>query len=267
MVLPSKVSNVPKYRALITDLDGTAVSLSSNGSDIKDFTRQAVKKAEDSGFKITCATGRSWYLVKPLLEKLGFDLPCIVEGGTRIMDPKTDKALWEKHINQPAVAKILEIFKSETSEGRLLTHAEELDKPLREVGTAPKTARVMYLLDIPAIPAIAICNKINELGIAAANPTISWAGEGKLDVHVTHEEATKEHAIHVWQEMQGVTKEQTIGMGDSSNDIPLFQGAGLKVAVGNATPDLIELADYIAPPQSEDALAHVIRKYFLETSF
>jgi len=254
---------MPQYKALITDLDGTAVGIASDGSDVEETTHQVVGEAIDAGFKITCATGRSWAYAKPAIEKLGFELPCIIEGGTRIVDPKTDETLWEKHLDQTSVAKIFEIFKSVTSEGRLYCHAEEVDTPLANVETPPKTARIMYLLAVPSEPATAICNKINELGIAAANPTPSWSGEGKLDVHVTHTEATKEHAIQVWQELEEITKEQTIGMGDGSNDIPLFQSVGLKVAVGNASADLLELADYIAPAQSEDALAHVIRKYFL----
>jgi len=40
-----------------------------------------------------------------------------------------------------------------------------------------------------------------------------------IDIHGTHPGATKEYALKVWQEMTGVTKSETIAMGDSGNDI------------------------------------------------
>lgn len=52
-------------------------------------------------------------------------------------------------------------------------------------------------------------------------------------------------------------------MGDSGNDVPIFQSCGYKVAVGNATSTLKELADYIAPPVSKHALGHVIETVLL----
>lgn len=252
------------FKALLTDLDGTAVTLSSDGSDVDDLARNAVEEANKQGFKIACATGRSWDLVKPVTDALGIVAPCVVEGGTRIVDPKTEKTLWEKHIDGSAVARILQIFQEETSDGMLLTHDEELYQPLKTITVAPRTARVMYLLGINNETAAVICNRVNELHGVAAHPTLSWSGENKLDIHVTHVEATKEHAVLEWQKLEDVTKTETIGMGDSGNDIPLFQSVGLKVAVGSATVELKQLADYIAPNQNDGALVHVINRFLLE---
>jgi len=78
------------------------------------------------------------------------------------------------------------------------------------------------LLGIPHDIATNVCNVINSQGYAVAHMTYSWDGEGFMDVHVTHTEATKEHAIKAWQKIESVTKAETIGMGDSGNDIPLF---------------------------------------------
>lgn len=251
------------YKALITDLDGTAVTLSSDGSDVTISTRDAVSNAQNKGIKIASATGRSWNLAKPVINALNIISPCIIEGGTRIIDPKSEKTLWEKHLEPAFVADILEIFHAHSSNGTFLSHAEEVHAPLKEVKNPPKTAQVMYLLGINADEAAAVCNEINERQLAAAHMTISWTGNGTVDVHVTHSEATKQHAIAVWQEIERVPKEQTIGMGDSGNDIPLFESVGLKVAVNSGTPELKALADYIAPNQSDDALKHVIDKFLL----
>jgi HAD superfamily hydrolase (TIGR01484 family) len=250
------------YEALVTDLDGTAVKISSDGSDVSEAAKRAVQAAQEKGFKITCATGRRWTSTKPIIEQLGIVSPCIVQGGSRILDPVTEKTLWEKHLDEPAAEATLDIFKRE-SDGGLLSTFTVMHEPLNTIDRAPHNAQFMYLLNIPVETGERIANVINAQAFAVAHLTPSWDGEGKIDVHVTHPEATKEHAIAIWQTMVGVSKESTIGMGDSGNDLPLFLAAGLRVAVGNATQDLKQLADYIAPAQTDEALAHVINHFML----
>lgn len=252
------------YQALIHDLDGTSVAISSDGSDVSQHVKDAIRRAQEKGLKIAPATGRSWNLAKPVVDALGITHPCIIEGGTRIIDPKTEETLWEKHLDSEAVGVVFDIFRAESSNGIFLSHIEEIHAPLDTLAKPPRTAQIMYLLGIESDQAVKICNRVNEeLSSTVAHLTRSWVGNHKMDVHVTHREATKQHAIQVWQEMEKVTKEKTIGMGDSGNDVPLFESVGFKVAVGNATVELKQLADYIAPDQKDNALLHVINRYFL----
>lgn len=255
---------MPIYKALITDLDGTAVQITSNGDDIDNVTQRAVQRAIARGKRLTCATGRDWESVKPVVSKLGFVAPCVIEGGTRIVDPLSEKTLWEKSLEPGASTKILEIFKSESKTGVMMSSIALSGVPIATVQSVPKDLRFIYLLGIPEAAAIKISNYINEQEYAVAHNTPSWSGNGLIDVHVTHPEATKEHAIQVWQQFEGITQAETIGVGDSGNDVPIFQSSGLKVAVGNATPDLKSLADYIAPAVTEHALEHVINKFLLD---
>lgn len=251
------------YKALITDLDGTIVNLSSNGDNIDDATVEVAKEAIDVGKKLTCATGREWELAKPIIKKLGFVSPCIVEGGTRIVDPLTDETIWEKSLQENAATQILEIFHSETKSGQIVHSAHLGKQPLADVLSLAEGLRFVYLVAVEEEAAIRISNRINPEGFAVAHFTPSWAGNGLVDIHVTHPKATKEHAIEVWQRLEEVSKKETIGLGDSGNDIPIFQSSGLKIAVGNATRNLKELADYIAPEVNDHALKHVIKEFLL----
>lgn len=208
--------------------------------------------------------GEALGLAKVVVEALEFASPCIIEGGSRIINPKTEETLWERHLDVTALNTALDIFKQESDTGKVYTaqfpHAE-----LHTVTEVPNNSRFIYLLGIHEEPAAAICEAINSREIAMAHLTPSWSGKEKLDVHVTHPEATKQYAIQAWQELQNVSKEQTIGIGDSQNDIPLFQSVELKVAVANADPKLKRVADYIAPSCDEDALAHVINRFYMKT--
>lgn len=251
------------YKALVTDLDGTAISISSKGEDITNETQITIRSAIQNNKKITCATGREWIIAKPIIAKLGLTSPCIVEGGTRIIDPITEKVVWEKSLSSGAPTEILAAFKSIHTNG-LIVHSSNINRqPVADVSSAPQSLRFLYLLAVDKESAAIIANKINTDRFAVAHTTPSWHGKELMDIHVTDWQGTKEYAIRAWQEIEGITIEETIGMGDSGNDIPIFQSAGHKIAVGNATPDLKELADYVAPSVNDQALKHVIDTFLL----
>ncbi len=255
-----------KYRALITDLDGTAVPIGSDGRHIDTETQTAVRRAQDTGHQVACATGRQWELTQPIITKLGLTSPCVIEGGTRIVDPVTGATLWEKAMERGISMEVLSIFKSHSSVGTIMHSTDTNNYPVDTVSSVPDRLRFLYMLAIAESSAIAITNTINDRSLSVvAHYTPSWYGEGRVDIHVTDREATKEHAIKVWQKMLGITHDETIGMGDSGNDLPIFESAGLKVAVANATPALKELADYTAPDVNDDALKHVIERFLLRS--
>jgi hydroxymethylpyrimidine pyrophosphatase-like HAD family hydrolase len=249
------------YKALITDLDGSAVHIGSDGKDVDEQTRAAVRLAQAAGYRIACASGRSWRSAKPVVTALGITSLCIVNGGSAIIDPTTEEMVWEKPLAEESIQGLFAIYKRLATKGEFLTPAHRM--PITDITEVPTAVRYMYLLNVPTEEGLVIVEAINSSGLAVAHHTPSWKGGGMLDIHATHPEATKEHALKVWQQMTGISKAETIAMGDSGNDVPLFKSAGLKVATGNATDDLKPHADYIAPSVTEHALKHVIDKFLL----
>ncbi|HRU94578.1 MAG TPA: HAD hydrolase family protein, partial [Anaerolineae bacterium] len=55
-----------------------------------------------------------------------------------------------------------------------------------------------------------------------------------------------------------------LAVGDHENDIPMVQWAGIGVAMGNATPALQAVADWIAPSLAEDGAAAALERFVLE---
>lgn len=56
-----------------------------------------------------------------------------------------------------------------------------------------------------------------------------------------------------------VSMEQTAALGDSSNDIPMLRCAGIGIAMGNATADVKEAADYITGPLKGDGVWNALK--------
>lgn len=250
-----------EFGFLITDLDGTAIDTREDAMPSQRLI-DAVSAAQKY-ISISVATGRPIGNSRDIIRALGIKSPCILSGGSQIIDPQTEKTLWEKRLNESQVSDVVE--KCKPYDFVLLFGDELLSDPnavpaKEKVVTGPE--RIIFLMGVndgelgPILAAIATVNDI------VAHVAPSWS-KGKKDIHVTHIGATKGQALKVLFEMLNVQKETAVAVGDSSNDLPLFRGVGYKVAMGNATEELKEEADYITASVEEDGLAQFIEQRIL----
>ena len=71
-------------------------------------------------------------------------------------------------------------------------------------------------------------------------------------------QANKEHALHLLCERLDVPLEQTAAFGDDLIDINMMSESGRGVAVANANPKVLSIADEICPSNKEDGVAQWI---------
>ncbi|HEY4963278.1 MAG TPA: HAD family hydrolase [Candidatus Saccharimonadales bacterium] len=253
------------YNALITDIDGTVAAIGTDGSDISEHTRQIVSRAISKGKRITCATGRGWPSSKPVIQRLGLIDPCIIEGGSCIINPESEEILWEVQLDEMASSAILSIFKRLATDNVYIKSTSDKSRlPLAQVTNVTGSNRIIYLLGVDAQTAELVVNEVNNTGFAVAHKTTpSWYGPQLTDVHVTNPDGTKEHAIEQWLSMMKVNKSETIGLGDSENDLPLFKSVGLRIAVDNAHDNLKAQADHIVAAYDKGGLDQAISTYLL----
>lgn len=64
-------------------------------------------------------------------------------------------------------------------------------------------------------------------------------------------------------EKLGLRRDQVMAMGDSGNDLSMIEAAGLGVAMGNATPEILAAADAVTADNNHDGVALAIEKYAL----
>jgi hydroxymethylpyrimidine pyrophosphatase-like HAD family hydrolase len=63
---------------------------------------------------------------------------------------------------------------------------------------------------------------------------------------------------------EGVARQDVIAFGDMPNDVDMLRWAGHGVAVGNAHPDVLAVADEVTAPNTEDGLALVLERWFCD---
>lgn len=77
--------------------------------------------------------------------------------------------------------------------------------------------------------------------------------------------ANKGAALEVVATRLGLTAADTVAFGDSWNDVPMLRWAGLGVAVGNAKPELLAIADRVIPRSDEDGVGIALEEIYALT--
>ncbi|MFD3157838.1 Cof-type HAD-IIB family hydrolase [Haloimpatiens sp. FM7330] len=82
-------------------------------------------------------------------------------------------------------------------------------------------------------------------------------------IEILNKHSNKGTGVQALAEKLGIKREEVICIGDSGNDEHMIEYAGLGVAMGNAFPEIKEIADYITLTNEEHGVAHVIDKFIL----
>ena len=129
-------------------------------------------------------------------------------------------------------------------------------------GSWPDALTDIAMPDLPESIVDELIEHLTKIqGIAVhKNPSFK---KGLFWASVTNALATKLHAVVRIAELLKIRTDEIIGVGDSYNDYPLLSACGLKIAMGNAVPELKAIADFIAPSVDEDGVATVIEKFIL----
>jgi len=83
-------------------------------------------------------------------------------------------------------------------------------------------------------------------------------------VEVMKKNSSKRSGIEKLAEELKIKPHEIICIGDSGNDKQMIEYAGLGVAMGNAFPEIKEIADYVTYSNEDNGVAHVIDKFILQ---
>jgi hypothetical protein len=247
-------------RYLVFDLDGTAIPAVEDGLPSPRVV-EAVGRAREH-IRVSAATGRSLSKSRAILDALGITDPCIMSGGTQLIHPITGKVLWQKSIDPMTVDALMHILPAYT-DAIHIGHPEKV-VPLGSMDTG-KSVNVLYVMALTKSDMADVIRRLTDFPDISPHFMVSWTKD-RFDVHITDSDATKRHAMDELLALCGVSTRDVMVVGDGGNDLPLFEGAGLTVAMGNADSSLKEKADIITGSVDDDGLAQVIEEVILGKS-
>jgi len=247
------------YKLLLLDIDGTLTESNQHALPSA-IVCDAVKRAQEK-LQVAVATGRAIYFAEPVTSKLGLKGPSIFNGGAEIIDITSGKVLQKRYLE---VGVLRELFVLAAPFGYdIYTGGDKYENALKHSSDITEPSAMLFMDGVKNDDALHVLAQLNGVPGVEAHPTSSWQSGDVVDIHATHELATKRHGAEELFNMLGVNKEEVIAVGDGYNDVPMLEAAGLKVVMGNAPDEVKKLADYIAPSLAEDGVADVINRFIL----
>jgi hydroxymethylpyrimidine pyrophosphatase-like HAD family hydrolase len=83
---------------------------------------------------------------------------------------------------------------------------------------------------------------------------------GGSNGEINERDTTKGSAIELLLQHLRIDPADAIAVGDSWNDVEMFGVCGVAVAMGNARPELKELADFVTTDVLDDGIANAFRR-------
>lgn len=280
------------YRLLIIDVDGT---LLDGRATLSPRTRQALRRAAASGAIVTLATGRRTRSARPIIADLGVDVPVILHNGALIYDTARDLVLYHHPLPLAVARQVVDLlvasgfqpvaYENALRGERLFTGPAEYDNRLtalylENAGDALVRRPYQTLLskddgDPLRLAVMDEVGRVHDLAARLAsvagcrvlvNTTALMAKHHGLVLEVLEADCSKGRAMEHLARYFDVPLAQVIAIGDHYNDVEMLRTAGLGVAVANAPVEVLACADYVAPSNEEDGVAHVIERFVLRES-
>lgn len=273
---------MPRYRLLAVDIDGTLVN---SRDELTPATQQALARAVEAGVRIVLATGRRYSRALPLCEVLRLDAPLVTASGALIKHPAGHRTLFQATFERALLCDVLAIVERAGFEMVLYAdsfaagfdfYCRRIDVEQAELADYlalnPGCHRLWPELTTeppPGVFAGFATGTRDEM--LALHDELERALPGQLYTHVLRSPryigymceiapagVTKWSGVRWLADAWGIEAAEICAVGDDVNDIPMIEGAGLGVAMGNADVDVKAAADRIAPSHDEEGLVQVV---------
>ena len=271
---------MPEYKLLVVDIDGTIID---RKGAISDADRAALAAAADAGIGVVLSTGRVVRSCRKIMQQLSLDGCHIFYDGALVSDPAKNKEIYSQPIEPELVRKAVELSRAKDIYLELYTtesfYAERenwsdyihanffgVSATITSFDGIWNRERVIKAELITRDEAGLEQAKIfrdefeGRLGFSIARsptfPGIDFVNV--INSRVSKGEALKELVAHL-----GISTDEVLAIGDGLNDISLLETAGLAVAMGNAFPEVKQVADYITLDVEQGGVAAAVNKFLL----
>lgn len=269
-------------KLIVSDIDGTFLNPQGR---VTARLRDAVLRAVDAGAHFGLATGRPHRWLIPVLDQLPLAPVCVCANGAVIYDPAADTVLHAFELAPDtmrdvvasvdrALAGVPHGYGVERVGQSALDPEEECFLVTPEYNPDAWDARfgVVEVAELVSVPAAKLLVRCESMMAAEMFDLIAPVVD-PADAHVTY--SMDEGLIEISQPgvnkaagvsrlaaRYGVEAGDVVAFGDMPNDLEMLAWAGLGVAMGNASPVLLDAADHVTATNDADGVAVVLERWF-----
>jgi Cof subfamily protein (haloacid dehalogenase superfamily) len=264
----------PKIELVLADVDGTLVT---DAKELTDRSIAAVRSLGDADVKFAVTSGRPPRGMQMLVEPLQLKLPLAAFNGGLFARPDMS-VIEERSIDSGLVPQIVELIGEHELDAWLYRgsewllrdeHAAHVKKEADTVRFAPSVVASLDGIVDSIAKIVGIGDDLERVAEAEADARkrfgdrVSAARSQPYYLDVTHPEANKGAVLHYFSRKYEIPLERIATLGDQPNDMLMFDGAGLSIAMGNAGEEVKAAATQVTASNEEEGFAIAIERYVL----
>ncbi|MEV4627643.1 HAD family hydrolase [Micromonospora sp. NPDC049523] len=262
-------------RLIATDLDGT---LLRGDRTVSVRTADALELAAAAGARVVLVTGRPIRWLRGVYDQLREAVPAICANGAVVYDPVEDLVLRADPLAPDLLAEVARRLRAEVpgvrlaveiTDGRQMRH--EVDWPLRWDGDMREIRSIESPEELFSVPAVKLLARAGTQDPDVFVKVVAGAVAGLAEathssssglVEISAAGVTKAAGLAWFCARHGVTADQVVAFGDMPNDLPMLAWAGRAVAVANAHPSVVAVADVVVGSNDADGVAVYLESLF-----
>lgn len=281
-------NQMSQIKLIALDMDGT---LFNNQGEISEKDRETLKRATEAGVAVAVATGRA-YTELPIEMLYDIGVRYAVTGnGSGVYRLPDKECVFSDCLDNEVVYEILEelnkldvyydiyveglvycpksvchnIRKMDMTEA-LYEHIERtriiVDDAagfLKECGKKAEKVTINFALQEDG----SYLDREAAAKILDCYPQVQYLCGGYHNWEFTRAGVTKGSGLHFLAQKIGVDMKETMACGDSENDLYMLKEAHVAVAMGNATKQIKEIADFVTLTNEESGVSYAVEKLVL----
>jgi Cof subfamily protein (haloacid dehalogenase superfamily) len=266
---------IAAIRLIALDLDGTLV-----GADltIRPRVRDAISRARERGVAVTIVTGRMLAAAKPYAQQLGIEGALVCYQGAAIFDVASGRILQMTPVRQDVTREVLAWAEERGIHAQCyaddVLYIEQINRfskrytDLARVEPTVLPSLRAAFAERPTIKIVIVDDPdkaqqyLDALGTMLGDRAYLTRSHPDF-VEILDPNVNKGAALAFVAGVYHTTPADTLAVGDSWNDLPLLEAAGIGVAMGSGPPELLARADAVVGDVAHDGVAEAIERYVL----
>jgi len=269
-------------KLIALDMDGTTLN---EHHEVSTITKDAIEQALAKKVEVIISTGRTSVELKPIFDKFTNIRYFICGNGSKIYDREKNLNVYQNMLPFKESSAIMqqlvkydvvpEVYANERiyTDQYYYDHVDEyIDPTLKSLilrsRTPVENIHDFLLQHNKPIEKINIFykdskskNKIQEL---CTNMPVTVTSSLDQNIEINSKTASKGNALqHLCQQLQ-IASTDVMAIGDAFNDISMLKYAGYSVAMGNAIPEVKEIAKFTTLTNIENGVAASIHEHILK---
>jgi len=262
------------FRLVATDLDGT---LLRDDGTISAYSATVLNAVQAGGIPVVFVTARPPRRVREIARSVGMGGLAICSNGALVYDLATETVVQQTLLDANSAQRLVGALREAApgicfaTEAGLLYGQEPTYAPhsphSEDTALRYDDALALCVDGVTKLIALHPTWELDALLLLAqrlVGETAVVTHSGTAFVEIAAPGVTKASALATLCADLGIAPTAVIAFGDMPNDLPLLAWAGHRVAVANAHPDVLALADEVTATNNKDGVALVLARLLRE---